>query len=139
MLDTDYSTVESGSMFQSVLGFNTPKGLRIEKVAGHHGLGTGLVWMKMTGDDRAFAALTGTMPAVGKGFTYSIPTGQFGAQKTFNADARAANWDEVADLSKPEAYLFRNNKGSEHWNGNVVLSRSTHTAYLSATLVSSGN
>lgn len=136
MLDTDYSTVGPDIMFQRVIGFAPPKGISVTKCAGHHGLGTGLVWMKFTGNDKAFQKLTDNMAPIPKGFTYTIPSGQFGAQKTFNQDAQDADWTDVADLGKPEVYLFRNNTGDEHWNGNVVLSRSTHTGYLSGTLVS---
>ena len=135
MLDTDYATVGPDVMFQRVMGFAPPKGITVKKCAGHHGLGTGLVWMKFTGNDKVFDSLTRNMAPIPKGFTYSIPSGQFGAQKTFNQDAMDANWNEVADMGKPEVYLFRNNSGDEHWNGNIVLSRSTHTGYLSASLV----
>jgi len=136
MLDTDYATVGPDVMFQRVVGFAPPKGISVTKCAGHHGLGTGLVWMKFTGNDRAFSSLTRNMAPIPKGFTYSIPSGQFGAQKAFNQDARSADWTDVADMSKPEVYLFRKNSGDEHWNGNIVLSRSTNTGYLSASLVS---
>jgi len=135
MLDTDYATVGPDVMFQRVVGFAPPKGITVTKCAGHHGLGTGLVWMKFTGNDRVFTSLTRNMAPIPKGFAYSIPSGQFGAQKTFNQDAQSADWTEVADMGKPEVYLFRKNSGDEHWNGNIVLSRSTHTGYLSASLV----
>ena len=134
MLDTDYSTVGNETMFQRVLGYPVPKGVKVSKVTGHHGLGTGLVWMKLSGNDKSFDAWARKMNPLGKSFTYSIPNG-FGVQKTFNKDALNADWPEVADLSHPEVYLFRNN-GAERWTGDVVLSRSTHTGYVSGSLAS---
>lgn len=137
MLDTDYSTVASTEMFQRVVGMPAPAGLSIVKVAGHHGVGTGMVWMKLDGDKKAFDALTANMVSVGKGFTYTIPSGQFGVQKTFSEDARAASWNEVPNVANPQVYLFNNTAGAgEHWNGTIVISPVAHDAYLSGSLVS---
>jgi hypothetical protein len=137
MMDTDYAAMPASQMFERVVGFQVPHGIEIQKVAGHHGPGTGMVWMKFSGNDKSLDDMTKNMVSVETGFHYSIPDG-FGVQKIFNQDARAAGWDEVADLSKPQVFLFRTAGNGERWNGTVVLARQSHTGYLSASLVKPG-
>lgn len=135
MMDTDYSTVAGPEMFQRVVGLPAPKGLDITTVAGHHGPGTGMVWMKMSGNDSVFAKITKNMVPEGNGFHFSIPSGAFGVQKTFADDAHAADWDNVQSLAHPEAYLFQTAAGAEQWDGHFVIDRNQREAYLSASLV----
>jgi hypothetical protein len=47
-------------------------------------------------------------------------------------DAKAAKWDEVAKIKKPEYYTFHNVNDGKTWMGTMVVDRHNGMVYVSA-------
>jgi hypothetical protein len=129
-LTKDYSQDPPAQTYQMVMGTPVPKGISSVVAAGHSLWQTNMVWLKLQGTPKALLGLTRDMnPVAPKDFHYSAPANLPGGMAS---DAAAAGWTEVPSLPHPLYFIFRSKTSDGMWVGTMVISSSTHTAYVSA-------
>ena len=129
-LTKDYSHEPPAETFAAVLGTPVPSGVTSVVATGHSIWQTNMVWLKIQGKPKALIGLTTNMsPVKSSDFHYSSPSS---LQGELGSDAVAAGWSDVPNLKNALYFIFQSHTSDGMWVGTMVVSSSTHTAYVSA-------